>query len=116
MTPASSGTNEIVGWRTTLRPGAEDDYMHAHSRVPDAVADALRAAGVVSWRIWRDGSALYHTIETTGGLAAMGEAMAALGPIDPDWDRLIARLVDDGPNSARLLPLVWGMDRQTQFS
>jgi L-rhamnose mutarotase len=108
--------HEIVGWRTRLRPGAEDEYTRVHSRIPDAVASALRTAGVVQWRIWRDGTTLFHVIETTHGREEMGRRMAELGPIDPDWDALIATMLDPAEDAADLLPLVWGMDGATQFS
>lgn len=108
--------HEIVGWRTRLLPGSEEAYMRTHSRIPDAVAEALRAAGVVDWRIWRDGLTLFHVIETRDGRDAMGERMAAIGPIDPDWDELIATMVDQAEDSGALLPLVWGMDDGGQFS
>jgi L-rhamnose mutarotase len=113
--PHHAGT-EIVGWRTRILPGFEAEYTRIHSRIPDAVATALRTAGVVEWRIWRDGCTLFHTIETTQGRDEMGRRMAALGPIDPAWDALIATMLDDSDNAGALLPLVWGMDLTDQFS
>jgi L-rhamnose mutarotase len=108
--------HEIVGWRTRLLPGFEDDYTRIHSRIPDAVAAALRDAGVVNWRIWRDGLTLFHVIETTDGRDEMCARMAEIGPIDSAWDELIATMVDAAEDSGALLPLVWGMDAVGQFS
>jgi L-rhamnose mutarotase len=108
--------NQTVGWRTRLLPGAEEAYTRVHSRLPEAVASALRSAGVVEWRIWRDGETLFHVIETTHGREEMARRMAELGPIDPEWDALISTLVDPSEESSALLPLVWGMDGATQFS
>jgi L-rhamnose mutarotase len=115
VTPSPSG-NEIIGWRTTLLPGQEDAYVRTHAAVPPPLAAALRQAGVVSWRIWRDGLTLFHVIETTDGRDAMGEAMSELGTIDAEWDALIATMLDAAEESSRLLPLVWGMDATSQFS
>jgi L-rhamnose mutarotase len=112
---SSSPTHEIVGWRTRLLPGAEDDYSRIHRRIPEPVAAALRDAGVVEWRIWRDGTTLFHTIETTHGRDEMGRRMAALGPIDPEWDARIAAMLDPEEGASALIPLVWGMDAESQL-
>ena len=111
-----SPTTEIVGWRTRILPGFEEEYARVHSRIPDAVAAALRTAGVLEWRIWRDGRTLFHVIETTHGRNAMGARMAELGPIDPAWDELIATMLDASDDAGALLPLVWGMDAGEQFT
>jgi L-rhamnose mutarotase len=113
--PLQPGT-ETVGWRTRILPGFEDEYTRIHARIPDAVATALRSAGVVDWRIWRDGRTLFHVIETTHGRDEMGRRMALLGPIDPEWDALIATMLDSSEEAGALLPLVWGMDAAGQFS
>lgn len=106
---------EIVGRRTRLLPGKEQEYDRVHARIPEPVAAALRTAGVVGWRIWRDGLTVFHVIETTHGLAEMGRRMSRIGPIDPAWDELIATLVDQAEESQADLPLVWGMDGRRQF-
>lgn len=86
--------HQTIGWRTRLLPGAEEDYARIHRRIPEPVAAALRSAGVVQWRIWRDGLTLFHVIETTQGMQEMGRRMSRLGPVDPDWDELIAAMLD----------------------
>jgi L-rhamnose mutarotase len=114
----SSGEREpeTIAWRTRLVPGAQESYSRIHSRIPEPIAAALRDAGVIEWRIWRDGLTLFHLITTTDGRDAMGRRMDALGPIDPQWDALIATMVDAVDGSSALLPLVWGMDAGHQFS
>jgi L-rhamnose mutarotase len=107
--------NETIGWRTRLRPGTEQEYTRVHRRIPEPVAAALRSAGVVQWRIWRDGLTLFHVIETTDGIDEMGRRMSAIGPVDPDWDELIATMVDAAEGTQAALPLIWGMDGQEQF-
>ncbi|MGZ0712288.1 L-rhamnose mutarotase (plasmid) [Coraliomargarita sp. W4R53] len=106
----------VTGFRTTLRPGAEEEYSDVHSRIPDEIAAALRTAGVVSWRIWRDGRILFHSIETIDGRDGMLANMANLGPIDPVWDRKIAELVDSAEHSRQELPLIWALTCDGQSS
>lgn len=105
----------FIGRRTRLVPGYGDTYRRIHSCIPEAVATALRECGVVSWRIWEDGESLFHAIETRKGYLAAMEKVGSLGPIDADWDVLIASLLDSDPGSDVLLPLVWGMDGDRQW-
>lgn len=90
-------------------------YTRTHRRIPEPVAAALRAVGVVDWRIWRDGLTLFHVIETTDGQDAMGARMAEFGPIDPAWDALIATMLDASAEAQAAPELVWGMDGGAQF-
>lgn len=106
----------VTGRRTTLREGREDDYARIHAAIPARVEAALRACGVVSWRIWRDGRLLFHAVETTEGYDTMVGAITALGPIDADWDLLIASLLDSEPGADVILPSVWSMDATGQTS
>lgn len=103
-----------TGRRTTLRPGREFDYETVHARIPDVVAEALRRAGVVRWTIWRDGSHLFHAVDTTHGYAAMLAAVASMGPLDPDWDEVVTSMLESGDGADVLLPAVWTMDRTSQ--
>ena len=105
----------FTGRRTRLLQGREANYRVIHSRIPEAVAIALHDAGVVSWRIWEDGQSLFHAIETREGYPAMIEKIESLGPIDTEWDAVIASLLDTTSGSDVLLPLVWGMDSGTQW-
>ena len=107
---------ELLGYRTTIRPGKAEEYARVHARIPAAIASALLDAGVISWRIWADDHTLFHTIETTHGREAMSAAMAKLGPIDPLWDELIATLIESAPSSQKILPLVWELTRDGQSS
>lgn len=107
---------ELILHRTTLKPGAADAYRELHSRIPKAFADALREAGVLQWSIWRDGNQLIHVIETRDGLDEMERRIASLGPIDPDWDALIAPLGEHGPESWSRLEPIWLMTETEQAS
>jgi len=103
-----------TGRRTLLRPGREAEYEAVHAAVPQVVLDALRAAGVLRWTIWRDGRSLFHAIDTVAGYDALLAALARLGPLDHAWDAVIADLLEDGQDSDVLLPAVWAMDRSGQ--
>lgn len=107
---------ELLGFRTTIRPGKAEEYSHVHAQVPEPLAQALLSAGVVAWRIWRDDHILFHTIETRNGRDAMSAAMSELGPIDPAWDELIATLIHSEPESQAILPLVWELTAAGQRS
>ena len=104
----------VTARRTTLRPGRERDYERVHARIPEAVATALRSAGVLRWTIWRDGSHLFHVIETRAGYPAMLAALAPMGPLDPAWDELIGSMLEPGEASDVVLPGVWTLDGSTQ--
>ena len=107
---------EIMLHRTTLMEGAVDAYREAHSRVPTAIEEALRKAGVTQWSIWRDGNQLIHVIETRFGLDEMERQIAALGRIDPEWDALIGPLGEHGPGSWSRLEPIWLMTETGQAS
>lgn len=107
-------SNQVVAFRTRLRPGRTDEYRRVHAAIPEPVAAALRDSGVVSWRIWVDGEDVMHLLETTRGREAMLESMAARGVIDPAWDALVDTLVE--PASYRELTAVWSLDLDGQES
>ena len=107
---------QLVVRRTTLRPGAADEYRRVHSRVPQGLEDALRSAGVTRWSIWRDGDHLIHFIETRDGVDEMTRRMGGIGPIDPEWDAVIATLIEDGPDATTQLEPIWLMTPEGQLS
>ena len=47
-----------VALHTRVRADRIGDYEQAHSEVPGELADAIRAAGVSSWTIWRSATDL----------------------------------------------------------
>lgn len=105
----------VTARRTILRPGKEEAYVRTHAMIPSAVATALRECGVLRWEIWRDGRFLFHHVHTVETFDEMVRLMAARGPIDPEWDRLIASMVSDVPGDSDTLQLVWGMDDRAQW-
>jgi L-rhamnose mutarotase len=104
-----------TGRRTTIRPGRELDYDTVHARIPEPVAAALRSAGVLRWSIWRDGSHLFHAIDTVAGYPAMLARLRSHGPVDPAWDEVIASLLGPGEDCDVILPAVWRMDGSSQY-
>lgn len=105
---------EVAVRRTTLKRGAEEAYGRLHAHLPDAIADALLAAGVESWQIWRDDSKLLHIIVTRAGLPSVLAEMRSRGPIDPEWDAAVAELLDDTPGAEVELAPVWLLEAAGQ--
>jgi L-rhamnose mutarotase len=52
-----------IALHTRLRAGAEADYERLHAAIPADLVTALHAAGVRDWRIWRDGTDLFHLVD-----------------------------------------------------
>jgi L-rhamnose mutarotase len=90
---------ETIAFRMTLHPGQADEYRRRHDAIwPDLVA-ALKAAGVVDYRIYLD--------ETTHHLFAvltrrLDHSMAALPetPVMRRWWAMMADIMDAGPDRA----------------
>ncbi|RZU63846.1 L-rhamnose mutarotase [Microterricola gilva] len=101
--------------RTRVRPGMAEIYARVHARLPEAVFESLRDAGILSWRIWSIGDELFHVIESTPETEAALERLREIGPVDPEWAALISTLVFEGPGDNELLTPVWGMDTETQW-
>ncbi len=105
----------IAGFRTTLRQDAAQRYVETHQQIPEAVANVLRDEGLIAWRIWIDGSTVFHMIETRHGLDDFFDRLGVRGPIDAAWDAIIHELVDDRADASATLALVWGMDSDRQW-
>lgn len=105
-----------TGRRTTLRPGREADYERIHASIPEPLLHALAAAGVIRWHIWRDGSQLFHSIDTRHGYDAMVTEIMKVSPVDAEWDLIIDSLLESRPGADTILDLVWAMDDAGQRS
>ena len=81
-----------IALHTKLKPGREADYERAHATIPDDLDAALRAAGVRSWEIWRDGVDLFHLVEVED-YQAMRRALAD-HPANIAWQARMAELLD----------------------
>lgn len=99
-----------IALHTRLKEGRELDYERIHARVPDALDERLRAAGVVGWSIWRSGRDLFHLVEVAD-YAAMRHALAD-DPVNVAWQGRMAELLeveDDYSGDDRGLPQVWSL-------
>ncbi|RZQ60638.1 L-rhamnose mutarotase [Amycolatopsis suaedae] len=83
---------QTVALHTRLKPGREAEYDRVHAVIPPELDTALRAAGVHSWRIWRDGLDLFHVVEVDD-YAAM-RARLRDDPANVAWQERMAVLLD----------------------
>jgi len=81
-----------IALHTRLKPGMEADYDREHAVIPADLDEALRAAGVRVWRIWRDGLDLFHYVEVDD-YQAMRKQLAE-HPANIPWQAQMARLLD----------------------
>lgn len=96
---------QVVALRTRLKPGSEKDYERLHAVIPNVLDAALRAGGVRSWRIWRDGLDLFHVIEVDDFTAM--EAYVHAQPIHAEWSVSTNSLLDLEASGHGPLTLVW---------
>ena len=107
---------ELFVQRTTLLPGAADTYRRVHAEIPEAIAAALREAGVVRYSIWCDGDELVHVLETRDGFEELSRRLAALDPIDPEWDEIIGELGSPAADATLHLEPIWAMTPTRQVA
>ena len=99
-----------IALHTRVRADRIAEYEQAHQSVPAELTEAIRAAGVSSWTIWRSGTDLFHVIDCAdyqGMLAALERH-----PVNAAWQAKMAELLDTPHDySARggdaVLPVVW---------
>lgn len=83
-----------------VRPGKMDEYVAAHKAVWPEMLDALRAAGIRNYSIFRAGNEVFGYFESDD-LEAAGRAMAAQ-EVNRRWqdhmaELLAERVSDEGP-------------------
>jgi L-rhamnose mutarotase len=79
-----------------------------HAVIPRELDDALRDAGVTTWRIWRDGQDLFHVVECEDYRAM--RAHLREHPANVPWQARMDELLDvadDYGGTDRGLGLVW---------
>jgi L-rhamnose mutarotase len=91
---------ERTAFRLRVRPGRIDDYVEAHENVWPEMLDALRAAGIGNYTIFRDGHDVFGYFEAND-LAAAARYLAAQ-EVSARWqtamaELLEARVPDGGP-------------------
>jgi L-rhamnose mutarotase len=99
---------ETVALHTRLKPGREADYDRVHAQIPAELDEALRAAGVSSWRIWRSGRDLFHLVECADYRSM--RAHLKDHPANVPWQARMAELLevaDDYSGAEPEVRLVW---------
>jgi L-rhamnose mutarotase len=99
---------ERIAVHTRLKPGAEAEYERVHAVIPEDLDEALRAAGVTGWRIWRNGRDLFHVVDVED-FAAM-RATLRQNPVNQHWQARMAELLEvtnDYSTPDNRLGLVW---------
>lgn len=99
---------ERIALHTRLKAGKEQEYESVHAAIPPELDEALRAAGVRSWRIWRSGRDLFHLVEVDD----YRRMRAALRdhPANIPWQARMSSLLEVADSYAgddTGLPLVW---------
>jgi L-rhamnose mutarotase len=96
---------------TRLRPGLGQAYEEFHRAIPADVAGALKAAGVVEWRIYRNRTTLTHEV-VAEDQQRMNELLDA-DPVNERWQRQVAPYLSTEPaptppaDAADRGPLIW---------
>jgi L-rhamnose mutarotase len=84
----TSAPPETFEFRTYLAPGRERDYEHFHRAIPADLDRVMRDAGVLDWRIYRNGTTLTHVVEACD--RARMEARLSADPTNRAWQREVA--------------------------
>ncbi|MFG2964720.1 MULTISPECIES: L-rhamnose mutarotase [unclassified Streptomyces] len=99
-----------IALHTRVRADRVAAYEAAHREVPAELTDAIRAAGVTSWTIWRSGTDLFHVIDCADYGRLLGELEKL--PVNIAWQARMAELLDVVHDYSEAgadagLPVVW---------
>lgn len=99
-----------IALHTRVRADRIEEYEQAHAAVPAELTEAIRAAGVTSWTIWRSGTDLFHLIDCADYPAVL--AYLNQHPANTAWQGRMAELLDtvhdySAAGSGAILPVVW---------
>jgi L-rhamnose mutarotase len=113
---------QTFAFTTRLAAGREHDYEQFHRSIPAALHRAMQDAGVVGWRIHRDGTTLTHVVEARDR-ARMEEQLSA-DPVNLAWQEQVAPFLVpaalDTPDAADAPPpadagaLIWDFSWPTR--
>lgn len=99
-------------WVLEVRPGYEAEYLRRHDEIWPEMLDALRAAGIRNYNIFRHGLVLFGYFETDD--LKITQAILARDPTNTRWGEWMAPLmkieVDPATRFPYLLPLQFHMD------
>jgi L-rhamnose mutarotase len=104
-----------VALHSVIRPGAVDDYLTHHARVPEDLVEMFGRLGIHDWTIWRSGRRLFHLVECDEWDAAV--AGLNTEPANERWQADIGRFVElfrdaDGEEGFAPLAPVWRLTDQ----
>jgi L-rhamnose mutarotase len=102
-----------IALHTRLRPDSVAEYESVHRSIPADLLAALHAAGVRNWRIWRDGTHLFHLVDVED-YAGMRHVLRD-HPANVAWQarmRPLHETPDDYSGADNGLPLLWSLTGQ----
>lgn len=88
---------EKYAWTARVRPGMAAEYERRHRDIWQEIKDALRAAGVRNYSIWRSGDVLFGYYECEKGAAFACRAQAE-SEVVARWERHMADVLDMTPD------------------
>lgn len=99
-----------VALHTRVRADRIAEYEQAHAAVLPELTEAIRAAGVTDWTIWRSGTDLFHLIECADYAAML--ACLERSPVNRAWQAQMAELLEtvhdySADGAGAVLPVVW---------
>jgi L-rhamnose mutarotase len=110
---------DAFAFRTRLVPGRELDYERFHRAIPTDLDRAMRAAGVLGWRIYRNETVLTHIVEALD--RARMQSLLSRDPINLLWQEQVSPFIDaesgstlDDQPSAAPGALIWDMSWPTR--
>ena len=86
-----------------VRPEKVDEYVEAHQHVWPEMLDALRAAGIRNYSIFRAGNEMFGYFETDD--LARAEAYLAVQEVSARWQDAMAELLEERVPDAGPPPL-----------
>lgn len=87
----------IFAFCARLAAGRELGYERFHRAVPADLDRAMREAGVLGWRIYRNGSNLTHVVETRDRTRM--RRILDTDPVNLAWQQQVAPFLDPAANS-----------------
>ena len=111
----TSAPTDIFEFCTRLAPGRELDYERFHCAIPADLDRAMRDAGVLGWRIYRNGTTLTHVVEARD--RAQMQAGLDADPVNRSWQTQVAPYL--APEPAEDIPttrgtLIWDFSWPTR--
>jgi L-rhamnose mutarotase len=99
-----------IALHTKVRADRVEEYEAAHREVPEELTEAIRAAGVAQWTIWRSGTDLFHVLEVKDYPAMIAELEKL--PVNIAWQARMADLLEvvhdySTEGAGASLPVVW---------